>query len=268
MSPLTALPGRAWLILAGALLVCLGGRPAIAVDAMAPAGPLPFQPGEELVYQIRWSFIPAGTAILKVLAPEKADGRPAQHFSLSVTTNRFIDTFYRVRTRVDGWTDMAVSHSVLYRKMQREGRHRRDVAVSFDWHAQTAHYTDSYRGKSRSSALLPGAFDPLSAAFYFRTLTLKKNMEIVYPVSDGKKCVVGRGTVVAREKIKVGGIVYDTWVVVPEIKHVGGVFKKSKHAKIHLWITADRRHLPVRLTSKVIVGHFVGDLVAAHGTLD
>jgi len=58
---------------------------------------------------------------------------------------------------------------------------------------------------------------------------------------------------------------YDTYLFEPDIEHVGGVFEKSKDAKIELWITADKRRIPVRLRSKVIVGSFVGELVSMTG---
>jgi len=247
------------------ILITAFGLGFMSIGSTVPAGQmpfqLPFQPGEELVFRIRWSFIPAGTAVLKVLEPDMINGRPAQHFVLTVKSNRFVDQFYKVRSRIEGWTDMAVSHSLLYKKRQDEGRYRRNVAVTFNWDAHTARYIDYYEGENRSVKLMPGAFDPLSAAYYFRTLKLEKDIEIVYPVSDGKKCVLGRGWVVKREKIKIKGTTYDTWVIIPELKHVGGVFRKTKNAKIRLWVTADHRHLPVRITSKVVVGSFVGELI-------
>jgi hypothetical protein len=249
------------LIVIAAFGLCL-----VSVGSMASAIQMPFQPGEELVFRIRWSFIPAGTAVLKVLEADTIDHHPAQHFMLTVKSNRFVDQFYKVRSQIDGWTDIAVSHSLLYKKRQDEGRHRRNVAVTFDWDAQTARYIDYYEGEKRFVKLMPGAFDPLSAAYYFRTLKLEKDIEIEYPVSDGKKCVMGRGRVIDREKIKIGRTTYDTWVIIPELKHVGGVFRKTKDAKIRLWVTADHRHLPVRITSKVVVGSFVGELIQSSGT--
>jgi hypothetical protein len=244
-----------------AILIGVFGWGLVSIGATALSEEIPFQPGEELVYRLRWSFISAGTAVLKVLEPEMINGQLAQHFSLTVKSNRVVDAFYKVRSQIDGWTDLAVSHSLLYKKRQTEGRHRRNVVVTFDWDARRAQYIDYYKDKHRSATLMSGAFDPLSAAFYFRTLALQKDINIVYPVSDGKKCVLGRGTVVKREKIKIKGTAYDTWVVVPDLEHVGGVFKKSKNAKIRLWVTTDHRHLPVKMTSKVIVGSFVGELI-------
>jgi len=46
---------------------------------------------------------------------------------------------------------------------------------------------------------------------------------------------------------------------------VGVVFEKSKNAKIQVWVTADKRRMPVKIKSKVVVGSFVGELVSATG---
>jgi hypothetical protein len=54
-------------------------------------------------------------------------------------------------------------------------------------------------------------------------------------------------------------------LVEPDLKHVGGVFKKSKNAKLRIWVTADARRIPVKIESEVIVGSFVGELVSAEG---
>jgi hypothetical protein len=71
--------------------------------------------------------------------------------------------------------------------------------------------------------------------------------------------------VVGREIIQLSnGTRYDTYRLEPELDLVGGVFEKSRDAKIQLWVTADDRRLPVRIQSKVSVGNFVGELVAAH----
>jgi hypothetical protein len=74
--------------------------------------------------------------------------------------------------------------------------------------------------------------------------------------------------VVRRETISVPGGVYDTFVIEPDLKHVGGVFEKKKDAKITIWVTADERRIPVKIASQVAIGSFVGELVSAeHGTL-
>ena len=113
--------------------------------------------------------------------------------------------------------------------------------------------------------MLPSSFDPLSAFYTIRRTEMHPGLTITQPITDGKKNVVGEARVVRRETIKVQGKSYDTFLIIPDLKHVGGVFKESENAKMQIWVTADSRHIPVRLKSKVVVGSFVGDLVKAEG---
>ena len=96
-------------------------------------------------------------------------------------------------------------------------------------------------------------------------VTLKKNLFFQRPVTDGKKCVIGSGKVIKREIIKLKSKQYDTYLLEPELKDLSGVFRKSKDATIKIWVTADKRKIPIRIKSKVVVGSFVGELAAAEG---
>ena len=58
---------------------------------------------------------------------------------------------------------------------------------------------------------------------------------------------------------------YDTFLVEPDLKHIGGVFEKSKKAKLEIWVTAGTQKIPVKIRSKVIVGSFVAELISAEG---
>jgi len=102
----------------------------------------------------------------------------------------------------------------------------------------------------------------LSVFFAFRLYNPDTLQEIDIPVTDGKKCVPGRAKVLKREDIAVAGITYDTFLVEPELEHIGGVFRKSPGARLRIWVTADDRRIPVRIESKVIVGSFVAELTS------
>jgi hypothetical protein len=73
--------------------------------------------------------------------------------------------------------------------------------------------------------------------------------------------VSGSAKIIRKETIEVPGGRFETYLIEPELKDIGGVFKKSKDAKIQLWVTADERRLPVKIASKVSVGSFVGELI-------
>jgi hypothetical protein len=223
----------------------------------------PFYPGEKLTFEVRWTFIPAGEATLEILPTASIHGVKAYHFAMIAQTYPFIDIFYKVRDRVDAYADIEMTHSVLYRK-QKKGKRRRDVVVNFDWEKQEAQYCD-FGKKRKPIFILPGSFDPLSVFYAFRLHDRKKNPEIKAPVTDGKRCVMGKAKIVKREKIKVASGTYDTYVVEPDLQHIRGVFEKSKDAQLKIWVTADRRRIPVKVKSKVVVGSFVAELISAEG---
>ncbi len=249
---------KTWL--GGVLVIVFSLLSSMAVQAVETS--FPFKPGERLTYVLKWQAIPAGEAVLEVQPMTEVGGDLAYHFVMTTKTNSFVDFFYKVRDRIDAYSDSAMQHSVLYKKKQREGRHQRDVVVSFDWQEKVAQYVN--KGKKRKPiSLLPGSFDPLSAFYYIRLVDMKPDARIFQPVTDGKKNVMAEVHVVRRETIKVSGQSYDTFLIEPELKDVGGVFKKSKNAKLQIWVTADQRHIPVRVKSKVVVGSFIGDLVSS-----
>lgn len=219
-----------------------------------------FQPGERLNFDLHWNGIFAGTAVLTVEPLVEIGGQPAWHFLLSVRSSPFLDLFYKVRSTFEGFADLNLSRSLLYRKKQQEGSYRSDVRVDFDWEAGTARYEN--RGKKRAETpILPGTFDPLSVCYFLRLQDLTVGQELEAPVSDGKKCVPGRIRVVAREFVDSPAGRFDTFVLEPDLRHLEGVFKRSKAATLRVWITADEKRIPVRVKSDVKVGHFTATLV-------
>jgi hypothetical protein len=248
-----------------ACLVAMGLLGVVASGPVAAAGSgtrkWAFQPGERLTYLLKWTVVPAGQATLEVLPPQKRAGHQAHHFALTARSNAFVDAFFKVRDRIDAYADPAMRRSLGYRKRQHEGNTQRDVTVTFDWTAMTAQYTN--KGDVRAPIpIVPGTFDPLSVFYWSRSAPLSVGGLLQRPVTDGKKLVIGVAHVIREETVTVPAGTFDTFLIEPDLAHVGGVFEKSPDAGIQVWVSADDRRLPVKLKSKVIVGSFSGELVA------
>ena len=224
--------------------------------------PLPFQVGEKITYQLKWGIIPAGTVTLQVMPHTAIDEEPALHFLMTTRTNGVIDKIYKVRSYIAGFTDLALDHSLYYRKKQREGGSKRDIEVLFDWSKPTSQYHNRRKMGPRVPIAIPaGTFDPFSVVYYCRLLDFSKHSIVERPVTDGKKSVVGRIDNRGRETITINDKSYDTFKLEPDIQHISGVFKKSKDANMFIWMTADERRIPVKLKSKVVVGSFTAEMI-------
>jgi hypothetical protein len=247
------------------LLTTLLGTFAFSSFTIAKENRYPFSPGEKLTFQVRWAFIPAGEAVLEIYPIETMNGRNVYHFVLTARSYPIVDLIYKVRDRIDAYTDEKLSHSILY-KETKEGKRKRKVVVSFNWEKGEAQRSN-FGEKRAPIPVKPGTFDPLSVYYALRLHDLKENMEIEKPLTDGKKWILGRARVVKREKLTVLSGTYDTYLVEPSLEHIGGVFKKSKDAKLQIWVTADARRIPVKIKSKVAVGSFVGELVSVENKM-
>ncbi len=261
-------------LVAAALLLLLALATGQAqAEPVRPVQPEPVRPvqaehlfarGEKLSYDLYWTVVKAGSATLETVPGVALDGRKTLYFRALAKSTPFIDTFYKVRDSIESWVDPGMARAWLYKKDQEEGTYIRHYLVRFDEGGSVAHRYS--KGELKNAVITPyGCFDPLSMLFLFRTKPLAVGYEFAAPVTDGEKAVVGRARVVRRETVKVAAGEFDTFLVEPEIKEIGGVFRKSPDATLQVWITADARRIPVRVKSKVIVGSFSMELTGYEG---
>ncbi len=216
-----------------------------ASSTLAKEGNLPFTVGEQIKYNIRWEQIKAGKATIRVMPFTRINETKAFHFKLDVKTNKYVDILYKVRDSMEGFTNASLSQSLLFRK-NCTGRDKRDVVVQFDLEKHKAQYSN-FGGKRDPIDIPLQTLDPVSAFYKMRTLDLKSNTTLSFPVTDGKKCFMQKGEVIRQEKITTPAGTFDTFLVAPEVNHFSGVFKKSKNPDLKVWITADEKQLPVRI---------------------
>jgi hypothetical protein len=244
-----------------------------ATPAAAEPETIPFVPGETLTFELRWGFIPAGTAVLRIMPIETVDGEPVYHFVMEARTNSLVDAFYKYRSRIDAYASLDMSRSIRYQKITTVYSTRKAITVTFDWSRMKARYLrettepgqEPEIDRDRRTDLLPGTFDPLSAFYFSRMHTFCENGSFERPVTDGKKCVIAKANVIKKERLTVDGKSFPTFLIEPELKHIEGVFEKSDDARVQIWVSADAHQIPVRLESEVIIGSFTGELKKAHG---
>ncbi|MFW5803035.1 MAG: DUF3108 domain-containing protein [Verrucomicrobiota bacterium] len=223
---------------------------------------MPFEDGETIVFRLRWGFIVAGRATLNVHEQTTVNGVPARHFSTSIRTTGLVDKIYKVRTRLDSYVTLDGTRVLAYEKKQREGKKRAHFTVDFDWAQKTAVRTDKKTGESRPAVDLPDTVtDMIGALYRFRQLPLAEDKTYTLPVTNGKKVVHGQAEIIGRETVKVPAGKFDAYKITPRTADLGGVFEKDDDADLFLWFTADRRHMPVRVASAVMVGNFIAEAV-------
>ncbi len=223
---------------------------------------LPFGPGEELRYKLVWNHIPVGYFNVSVKPMTEVNGRKAWHFYLTIKTNGFADKIHKVRQFTDSYVSADLSRSLKYRSNQRQGKSRKDIDLEFDWDANEAKYLERIENDKKETELPSPAVDPFAMFYALRMQKIDNNTkEINVNVSDGKKFVNCKVDIVKLDRVKVKGKKYNAYLLEPDLKDLHGIFKKSGDAKLQVWVSDDEEKVPVKVSSKVIVGRFYALLI-------
>jgi hypothetical protein len=223
------------------------------VTAQAVRG---FPETEVLNFKLGWSFFTVAEAQLRT-EPGNYGGQSALKIQLQARTNSFADNFYRVRNASTSWIRADMSGSISYRARQDEGDRQRDTEARFDAESATARYFNHREGHVGDAVpILPGAFDPQGIVFFVRALDFDVGDRLIIPTSNGKEFFYTIVYVVDRVKRKFLSGRREAWVLEPDIKDVGGVFKRSPDGHIRFFFSADEAKIPLRMESEVAVGKF------------
>ncbi|MFW6354117.1 MAG: DUF3108 domain-containing protein [Verrucomicrobiota bacterium] len=232
----------------------------------APDRPLRFEPGEVLVYKIGWSFFEVGEARVSIVA-DTFEGAPAWRMQMTARTNAFADAFYKVRNTTRAWLSPDLSRTLHYEGVQNEGKRHRETVLHFSPDGTRVAYED-LREESRRApiAIIPGTWDPMGITYFVRSLALEDGAQLVIPTTNGKELFLTEVEVVKRERRRFKSGRQHAILLEPNIKDLGGVFRKSDDASVRFWFSDDERQLPLRMESSVAVGKFWAELVEIERT--
>jgi hypothetical protein len=202
--------------------------------------------GEKLTFSVRYGMIRAGEATMEIAGIDTIRGRPCYHIISKAKSNTVFDAIYKVRDRVESWMDVDFLFSRQYRKRLREGSYRADQEIEMDQEHGYARYQDG-----RVFEMTARAHDVLSAFYFVRTQPLEPGQEFNLESHVDRKNVPLRVRVHKRERIESPAGTFDCIVVEPMLR-TPGLFKHE--GSLTIWLTDDRRRMPVLMKSKIPVG--------------
>lgn len=229
-----------------------GVRPPSGKETL-PAVAQPFRPGESLKFSVSYGFINAGAAYLEVPAIKEWKGRPVFALVARAESNRFFSGIYKVRNRIESYWDSAGHYSWRYAENRREGKHRAQNEIVFDYSKQEARYPDG-----QTFPIPPEVQDALSSFYFTRTQALPLGGSVYFDYHASRKSVPLEVKVLGRDQVETPAGKFDCVVIEPILK-AGGIFKSK--GRLVIWLTDDERRMPVLMKSKVLIGSISATLV-------
>jgi hypothetical protein len=220
-----------------------------------------FQEGEILKYKLKYGFITAAEATIKVLSSDlKFDNKPTYRLVVDAQTSGTFDVFYKIRDHYDSYIDKTDLLPYFYQENIREASYRRTDKARF--------YQDGKKvvaNKGTFTTPTTQTFDLVSAYYFSRSLDISKlkigdefklNYFLGDEISQLEIAYVGKETI----KTKLGTI--RCLKFSPSIKP-GRIFKKD--SKLYLWITDDGNRVPVKAEVEILVGSVTLEIKSAEG---
>jgi hypothetical protein len=225
-----------------------------------PAGSK-LQRGEKLLYSIEYAGINAGFSYIRIDSQLTwARGRPAYHLVNETWSNPFFSKFYRVHDRSESFVDSEALISLKFQKRIQEGSYRHQEEVEFDHQANQAIYSTG-----QVVDLVPGSRDILLTLFYYRMFPLEVGQSLYIDNHTDKKNYPLEVRVLRRERQKTIFGQVDCLVVEPVLR-TPGLFEHK--GRLWVWLTDDRRRIPVLMKSKIIIGSINGVLKEYYPPID
>jgi len=216
-----------------------------------------FKVGEKLTFIIRYGIIKAGSSTMAIPEIVYRKGNECFKIQTEARSSSFFSAFFKVRDQVVSYMDKDGLYTWGFEKHLREGNYKSDRYVDYDqvngW---------AVTNKKDSLRIPPCVQDILTTFYYIRTQKLEVGKSLFLDNHADRKLYPLEVKVHKKERIGVKAGTFDCVVVEP-ILRASGIFKSK--GRLLVWLTDDKRKIPVQMKSKIIIGYITAELKKMEG---
>ncbi len=246
---------------------------------------LPFKAGEKLVYEIKFTRFPIAAKVGEITFEyvgewERPNGGNENEPMFKGLNTEFKpreqERFFRLRggavskgvliailgidvnNRYETLVDRPAFAARLHFREIREGKKQQAQSALFEREQQAVNYKSNDLTKPQAEAkikTLPrqdGMLDLLSAFYFVRLQKLKEGELLRFPVSDDGVNYTFNVVVGKKEQLKTDCGKLNTIKIEPKLFGPGQLFSRS--GTMTMWLTADKKHVPVKVIAKTAGG--------------
>jgi len=238
---------------------------AVAGAQVPQRAPLPFERGEELVYQAELTRgLLRGVDVAEFHFQSRAehlsrgaDDTTVLHLIGDVVSKGLFTRIagFKFHQHVESTADVAPFTALHTDKVEESGKRARVLEAVFD------HTRHKVTWSEKSPNPQSGAFDftepiqdVLTVIYYLRTQSLAVGQSFEVPVTDAGR--VFRLTVTAQEEKEIDTVLGKVKAIRLEPTLFGDTSLVRARGQLSIWVTQDDRHLPVRALLKIDMGSF------------
>lgn len=256
-----------WIIL-GSIAVYAGeaGQPMIKPEAVPVYQPkvYPFETGEKEVYRASWNgMFSVATAEVQTV-PMVVDGKKVFQVRVEAKTSRAFDLIWKMRDTISSTFDAKGLAPSRFIFNQRENSRVIDTDARLDptskrWavnRQQVGKKPRIYEFESQNT------LDPITAVYLARSIDFKVGDRLYFKVFGGRYRYLLELFVEKKEPVALeSGKSIEAFRVIPRVQNLTRSGYASRLNDAIVWLSADERRVPVKLSSKIVFGTVYLELI-------
>lgn len=188
---------------------------------------------------------------MEITGIEEVKGHDTYALVSHTRSHDFFDNFYKVRDTIRSWIDTTSLATIKFTKSLNEGNYHKEYSVWFDYNSMQAYSSeDTFDIDTKMQ-------DVLSQFYYIRALDLQVGDTVRMSSFDNDKVSPFLLTIQGRETAEVPAGNFPCFTIRP-FTESDFLFKYKGRLKI--WITQDRRRIPVLMKSRATIGSLILEL--------
>ncbi len=234
-----------------------------AVPAYQPKY-LPFEGGERALYRATWNGMFSVASAEIQTTPKLVDGKKVIQVRVDAKTSGALDMIWKMRDTISSTFDAVALTPAHFVFSQRENSKVIDTEAKFDqrtkrWavnRQQVGKLTKNYQFESNNT------LDPITAVYLARSTEYKVGDKLYFKVFGGRYQYLLELHVEKKEPVELeSGKTVEAYRIVPRIQNITKRGYAGRVNEATIWISADERRVPIKMSSKVIFGSIHLELV-------
>ena len=256
-----------WFVLA---VLCVSASEAGEVMPVKPESVPVYQPkfltfegGEKQSYRAHWNGLVSVAFADVNTTPMVVDGKKVLRVQVEAKSSRMLDLIWKMRDTITSTFDAKALSPAHFKFSQRENSRIIDTEAIY------THSNKRWAVNRRQVGKKPQVYefdsqntlDPITAAYLARSVDFKVGDRLYFNIFGGRFRYLLELYVEKKEPVELSSGKVVAFKIIPRIQNVTKNGYADRFNEATIWISADERRLPIKLSSKILFGSVYLDLV-------
>ena len=223
----------------------------------------PFERGEKEVYHASWNgMVSVATAEISTV-PTIINGKKVYQVKVEAKSSRVLDFIWRMRDTITSTFDAEALAPSRFTFSQRENSKVIDTEARLD-HATKRWAVNRQQVGKRAKVYQfdsQNTLDPITAVYLARSVDFKVGDRLYFKIFGGRYQYLLELFIEKKEPVQLDATKVDAYRIIPRIQNITKKGYAERLNEATIWISADERRLPIKISSKIIFGSVYLELV-------